>query len=203
MRSEFRERVLLPIVMPLGVLTTIAAIAWSLSRILLTVPELVSVILALGVASYVLVVAALVAAWPQISSRALFIGLSLGLLALIGAGVTAHAAGPRPFHEEEGSGGPAVEGAEQVAPSNTFVAIDIAFEAAPTAVPAGPVELTLVNKGAAIHNVTIGQLGEVPILEAGAGETIKALVTLAPGVYNYYCNVPGHEELMNGQLTVA
>jgi plastocyanin len=202
--SEFRERVFLPILMPVGVLTTIATIAWSLSRVLLAVPELIAVIIALGVAGYVLLVAALIAARPRISSRALFSGIALGLVAVIGAGVVASAAGMRELHEEEEAAEEAgAEGEAAAAPPNTFVAVDIDFQAAPTAIPAGGAELTLVNEGAILHNVVIDQLGATPVLEADAGQTASATVTLEPGVYRYHCSVPGHQALMNGQLTAT
>jgi plastocyanin len=198
--SDFRRRAFLPMMMPLGVLTAIAAFAWSLSRVLLAVPELIAVMIALGVAGYVLLLAAVVAARPRISSRALFTGIALGMAAVISAGVVASAAGMRPLHaEEEGAEG--AEGGEAVVPPNTFIAVDIAYDAAPTQVPAGEVELTLVNQGATPHNVVIDLLGVTPVVEAAAGETASATVTLEPGVYRYHCSIPGHEVLMNGQLT--
>jgi plastocyanin len=190
--SDFRQRVFLPMMMPLGVLAAIAAFAWSLSRVLLAVPELISVLVALGVAGYVLLLAAVVAARPRISSRALFSGIALGMAAVISAGVVASAAGMRPLHaEEEAAEG--AEGGEAVVPPNTFVAVDIAYDAAPTQVPAGEVELTLVNQGATPHNVVIDLLGVTPVLEADAGATVSAPVTLEPGVYRYHCSIPGHE----------
>ena len=85
----------------------------------------------------------------------------------------------------------------------TFVAVDIAFESAPTELPAGEVEITIDNQGAANHNVTIEGVEPAPIVEAAGGETKSATVTLEPGTYTYICSVPGHEGSMNGQLTVS
>jgi plastocyanin len=100
--------------------------------------------------------------------------------------------------EAAGEGGDGGEG-EGAGGGATFVAVDIAFDSAPDSLPAGETEITLVNEGAALHNVTID--GTV-IVEAQGGQTQTGTVTLDPGVHEYICNVPGHEALMNGELTV-
>ena len=85
-----------------------------------------------------------------------------------------------------------------------FVAIDIDYEAAPTELPAGEVEITLDNKGAIEHNVTLIGPGydEEVVLVAGAGASATETVTLEPGTYEYHCSIPGHEANMHGELTV-
>ncbi len=105
--------------------------------------------------------------------------------------------------EEETPGADGETGGDAGAGDSTFVAIDIDFESAPTELPAGEVEITLVNEGQALHNVTIPTLGgETPIVEATPGETASDIVTLEPGTYEYFCSVPGHESLMSGEFTV-
>lgn len=92
------------------------------------------------------------------------------------------------------------EGATGAAGSEpVWVAVDIDFESAPETLPAGETEITLTNNGAAQHNVTID--GET-IVEAAGGATETGTVNLEPGEYEYICSVPGHEELMNGSITV-
>ena len=81
----------------------------------------------------------------------------------------------------------------------TWVAVDIAFEAAPSTLPAGENTITLTNNGSATHNVTID--GEV-IVEAAGGATEEGTVALEPGTHEYICSVPGHEQLMSGEITV-
>jgi hypothetical protein len=85
----------------------------------------------------------------------------------------------------------------------TWIAVDIAWDSAPTQLPPEETTVRLVNQGAAQHNLNIDELGVEPILEAPPGETEEATVTLAPGEYRYYCSVPGHESLMNGIVTVG
>ena len=81
----------------------------------------------------------------------------------------------------------------------TWVAVDINFESAPSTLPAGEQEITLVNDGQAPHNVTID--GELAV-EAEPGQTATATVNLDPGTHEFICSVPGHEGSMNGELTV-
>ena len=85
----------------------------------------------------------------------------------------------------------------------TWVAVDIDFASAPESVPAGDVEVTLVNDGRALHDVTFEELGDETVVSVPGGETATGTVTLEPGTYTYYCSVPGHRAAgMEGQLTV-
>lgn len=198
MSPEFRKRFFTPVVLPLAVVGFILLFALSFSRLLLALPELASSAVALLMAGYILFVAAMIVARPRISARALGIGLAFGMVGLVAAGGVSAAAGMRPLHEEEaaaeGEGGdeepipPALQGTE------VFVAVDIAWEAAPPTLPAGEVELGIWNQGATLHNLVIEELGDEVIIEAAGGETDSAAVTLEPGQYTYFCSVPGHRE---------
>lgn len=100
---------------------------------------------------------------------------------------------------ENGEGGGEEEPAGETV---TFVAVDIAFEEAPSEVPAGSVTFELVNEGGILHNVVLDDLGE-KVVEAQGGETATGTVELEPGEYRYFCDVPGHENSMNGTFTVS
>ena len=204
MNPEFRRRVFTPVILPLTVVGAIFAFAFSLSRLLLAVPEAVSTLTAIAVAAYVMMVAGLVAARPRIQSRTLGVGLGLGLVAVLAAGTLSAAEGIRPLHEEE-DGAQATEGGGPPADPNTFVAVDIDYEAAPVSLPAGTSELTLDNQGAIEHNVTLtgpGYDAQV-VLKAAGGSSLTEPVDLEPGTYEYHCSVPGHEAKMKGELTVS
>lgn len=85
-----------------------------------------------------------------------------------------------------------------------FIAIDIAYEAAPSEVPAGPVAMTLQNNGSIEHNVVIEQLDDRKVLDAAGGASDDAEVELDAGDYTYYCDVAGHRAAgMEGTLTVT
>lgn len=221
MNNDFRQRVFLPIMLPVGVIVGFFGFAWMLSRVLLAVEESASTAIALGIAVYVLAIAAVVASRPRITSRALAVGVAVGLVALLGAGLIAGAVGMRELehaaggeeHAAEGEGAPAggageaeSEGEDTAAGGAggplEWVAVDIEFESAPQTAKAGDLAISLVNNGQAPHNVTIPKLGDAPVVEAGPGETVDGSVTLEPGTYEYICSVPGHEGSMNGELTV-
>ena len=67
----------------------------------------------------------------------------------------------------------------------------------------GPAKFVMPNKSPIQHNIAIkgGVTGAGPIV--GPGGTSSFTVTLKPGTYEYYCQVPGHEAGgMKGTLTV-
>lgn len=217
MNNDFRQRVFLPFLLPLGVIIGFFGFAWMLSRVLLAVPEMGSTVIALGLATYILAVAAVVAAKPRITSRALAVGVTLGIIAVVGSGMLAAGAGMRELEHApaEGAAGESQGGPEAPDPDPeaqdaavadedqlSFTAIDIDFSEAPEGtVPAGETNIVLVNEGQALHNVTIPAIGDSPIVEAAGGETSTETLTLEPGTYEYFCNVPGHESLMSGEFT--
>ena len=90
------------------------------------------------------------------------------------------------------------DGGEQGGAAATWVAVDIDFKEAPSEATAGG-EITLVNEGAATHNVTIDG---TTVVEAAGGETKSAPLDLEPGTYEFFCSVPGHESLMKGEVEV-
>ena len=117
------------------------------------------------------------------------------------AEITANDQVPADQRTESASSEGAGDGASESAGGGdaTWVAVDIAYDSAPTTLPAGENTITLTNEGAAMHNVTIDD--EV-IVEAAGGATEEGTVTLEPGTHEYHCSVPGHEQLMTGEITV-
>lgn len=228
MQSDFRRRAFTPVVLPLTLVGAVLLFAWSLAQILLVVSAGLAAAIAFALALYVLVIASLVASRRRISSRALAVSLALGMLAIVSAGAIAKAAGPRPLeHEEavaegevEGEGeegaaageegateeGAAGEDAAAAIPEDAavFVAVEIGpFGEAPDTLPAGDTTIAIDNQGETVHTVLFEQLGSEPIAEAQGGQVDTGTVTLQPGDYTYYCDVPGHRTAgMEGTLTV-
>jgi uncharacterized cupredoxin-like copper-binding protein len=69
---------------------------------------------------------------------------------------------------------------------------------------AGVVTISFANTSPLMHNMTIAQgttvLGATPTFQ-GASKTLT--LKLAPGIYTFYCSVPGHRAAgMEGKLTV-
>lgn len=210
MNQDFRSRVFLPVMLPIALAAGFLLFSFSLSRILLAIPELSATFLALLVAAYVLVVATLVAARPHLPPRILGVGLVIALLGVTGAGAVGASAGIRPVeHEEEAAAADDEETengpAEDFPPPDAllFVAVDIAYEEAPPTATAGDLTFALDNQGAIVHNVVIEELGDQLVVEAQGGETAVGDVSLDAGSYTYYCSIPGHREAgMEGTLEV-
>jgi plastocyanin len=213
MRDDVRERFFTPFVLPLTIIGIMLVVGISLSRVLLAVSEYGAAFIALLAAGYILAMAFVVEARTRITARALGIAMAVGLIGLMGAGAIAAAAGMRPLEEHGGEaegggaeGGGAEGGGAEGGGANepVFVAVDIAYESAPSELPVGDVDLTLVNDGQIEHNVVLEERGDELILEAQGGETDEATVTFEAGELTYYCSVTGHREAgMEGTLTVS
>jgi plastocyanin len=180
--------------------------------VLLTVAETVATFTALALAAYVLAIAVLVGARPRISSQALGAGLVVGLIALMSAGVISAQAGMRDLHEGEAAEGEGGEGAEgegdeggeavEEIPEGaaTWVSVDNEFTAAPESIPAGEATIALDNQGNLLHTLVFE--GADVFVEADAGAQAATTVTLEPGTYTFFCDVPGHRATMEGEVTV-
>lgn len=221
MSPEFRQRVLLPVLLPLLLLGLFFAFAFSLSRVFLAVPSATTAtFLALLVAGYLLALAGVVSARPNIPARALGVAMVIGMGGVVAAGALGASAGMREVHpagEEAaaeggedggGNGGGEAEGGgdgggDLPEDALTFVAVDIDFEEAPQTAEAGEVTVAIDNQGNLPHDVTFEELDDETVVEADGGETATDTVELEPGTYTYYCSVGTHRESgMEGTLEV-
>ncbi len=209
MNENFRRRVFTPIVMPLTILGVILVFALSLSRILLAVPESMSVLIAVVVAAYVMVVAFVVERAGSISAPAVGVALVVGMVALVGGGSVAASVGIREIehHGEEGEGAGA-EGGEAVAEIPDGAAVfetagNLEYTAAPDSIPAGEATIAIDNPTGLPHNVAFeGVQNDGVIVEATGGVDVGT-VSLEPGDYTYFCTVAGHRAAgMEGTVTV-
>lgn len=84
-------------------------------------------------------------------------------------------------------------------------AIDIAFQPHELTIYAStlPVTIVMENTGAAEHNFTIDSLDISVNVQPGDAVDIVIPAGTAPGVYDFYCNIPGHKEAgMVGKLII-
>ncbi len=95
-----------------------------------------------------------------------------------------------------------IEPAFPIADDLTITLSDFAFDPSAITVQEGQVNITLDNEGAAVHDLTIPDLG-IRIL-VSPGESIKTGQEFnAPGTYDTLCSIPGHASLgMTGSLVV-
>ena len=84
----------------------------------------------------------------------------------------------------------------------TVEAFDIHFDVGDIKTTAGPLKVTLVNKGALEHTFKVN--GTDFELKANAGETKTGTVTLQKGTYEYECTIAGHaQQGMKGTIEVS
>ena len=162
-------------------------------------------------------------------SRAEFPGNSMGQRAVIGISlllvlgtVTAAVATSSKHHNEESAAQAAEPSGQQPAPPATDTtkappagggeSVDVSadpsgqlkFEQATLTAKAGQVTVNFDNPSETLHDVTIAQgskkIGGTKTVTKGKA---KALVTLKPGTYTFYCSVDSHRQAgMQGKLTV-
>ncbi len=200
------DRLLVPILLPIGVGCAIALIIFCISQILLVVPESVATPIALFIALFILVSAAFISGAPRNLPRvAIYGSITLPLLALVVAGAWAGIV--RYNQNTAAAAAAAYAAANAPATSLTEITTDNKFSKTNFNVPAGQaVTLTLTNRGQAIHNWHVLDVKDengkdilVPLTQAGQTTSVTFTIS-TPGTYHFQCDV--HPTEMTGTLTV-
>jgi plastocyanin len=202
-----RDRLLLPLFIPVGVAASIFLLIFSVSRILIYVweegghdtgPWIATTIAIVG-ATFILAMCTLLAVGPRISREAVYVLTALPASIIIAFGLW--------IAVRPGEAGEAHGEAPAVVTSVTEVATDNKFSVTSIAVPANQeVTVTFENRGAALHNWRVkgvqsaaGQ--DIKTQLIGGGKTETVVFTIAtPGSYEFDCEV--HPAEMKGTLTV-
>jgi plastocyanin len=198
MRTSTRDRLVLPILLPIVMLLVIATVLFGFSRILLSLTKDAATAIALIVAFSILVVAAVVASRSVVraSSLASMIGAIAGV-AMLAGGIALIAVGAG--GENGGGGGPAV--------TISLTAKGIAFEETSLSVSAGkPFAIAFDNQDAGIqHDVQIfdnESFSGTPLLDGeivtGPAKITYEAPALDPGTYSFHCSV--HPAQMKGTI---
>jgi plastocyanin len=199
-RKETRERLVLPILVPVGALVVILGVLWGFSRILLSVTADAATGTALAVALAIVVFAGIAASRPQVrfSAVAAMAGAVAGV-AMLAGGIALVAFAP----ESEGAGprGPAV--------TVSLVAKGLQFDPTKLSVPAGaPFAIAFDNLDATIqHDVQIFDNPDrtgTPLFDGalvtGVGKTTYKVGALKAGTYYFHCVV---HPTMTGTIVAA
>jgi plastocyanin len=91
-------------------------------------------------------------------------------------------------------------GATWTTPDLRIVSAQVAFDQTTLQAPAGQVTVEAANRDLFWHTFTIDELGvglAVPV-----GGIRQVTFDAEPGVYRFYCRIPGHETRMAGTLTI-
>jgi nitrite reductase (NO-forming) len=85
----------------------------------------------------------------------------------------------------------------------TITAGDLFLEPKEAAVPPGAITFRYVNEGAQAHTLLIDRISGFKLEVAAKGDTDSGNVSLKPGRYTLYCDVPGHRDVgMESTLVV-
>lgn len=199
-----RDRLLLPLFIPLGAVAAIFLLIFSVSRILLVVREDVSpgaaTTLAIIGAASVLTLCTLLAVGPPLSRQMVYMLTALPASVVIAIGLYL-AVRPGEHAGEPGAGPAVVTAFTQVATDNKFSLTEIR-------VPAGvEVTMTVENRGAALHNMHVLNVKDksgaditTKLVGGGITETVKFVIE-QPGSYPFICDA--HPQEMKGTLTVV
>jgi plastocyanin len=204
--KELRDRVLVPLAIPLGAALVIVFVILNFSRVLLALEERSSAtaatFVAIAVASAVLFGSTYFSARGEDRSAGNLTVLASAGLALVVAGFIGLAA----LQEEQSEA--AAEAKKKAAEAGpvaaTVTAFDIGFRPKEVQVPAGKPRIELVNDGATLHTMDIEGVPGFHLEVASKGAKAVKEADLKPGSYVFFCDVPGHRQGgMEGTLTVT
>jgi len=197
----FKDRLLIPLLLPWLCIVAVALLALNISRIFLAGDSTSALVIASILTVSILLGAAAISATPRLRTSSLAMVLFLSLVIVVSAGLV--------------SLGPSLKTGEGAAPTACVK---------PTGAPASTLDVvagpgtrfdskayTLAKAGVVQVNYT-GQAGHTLVftdpklscLELESAGKQKGTVELKPGTYTIYCNVPGHRAAgMEATVTVS
>jgi plastocyanin len=204
MRARTRDRVFLPIVLPVGILLLLALVLFGFSRILLSLESAPATATAVAVALAIVVVSAVTAGRAVIraSSLAAMTGVIAGV-AMLAGGIALIAVSPG---APEGGGEPG--GGTGGAPVITVTAQGLQFDTSTINLTADTATtIAFDNKDAGVqHNIAIYQDDSLKKLlfrgdlVTGPNKADYQVPGLPAGTYYFHCDV---HPTMNGKVVVA
>lgn len=201
MKSATRERLVLPLVIPLGAFAVIALLTIGFSRVLLKIPPQVATAVAIGAAANILIVAAIVAGRGRFTQNQFFALTTAAIIpvALGGAVAVGILRVSEPGHRPP-----------ETLPQLELSAANLLFDKSTLeASPGQQMTLNFTNNDAGIaHNVAIFAGADASAPNVFRGEIINGISTvnyhvpaLDAGSYYFHCDV--HPTTMTGALNVA
>jgi plastocyanin len=203
--KEFRDRVLIPTLVPLAALAIIVVVVLNISRVLLaleerTGPEVVTA-LAVIIASGILFGFTYFSARGEERSPASLSLMSVAGIMVILAGFF----GAEAIHEDEQEEAAKKRAAaEQLKPDLTVDAFDIGFKEKELKIGPGKVTIQYVNTGSIAHTFVLeGVAGGKKLNTPSGGSKDIGSYQVQPGTFTYFCDIAGHRQGgMEGKLIV-
>lgn len=200
--KEFRDRVLIPTLVPLVALAVIALLVLNISRVLIALEERSGPNTVTALAT--ILSSGILFAFTYYSSRSA--ERSTGSVTMLSvAGILVLAAGyfgAEAIHEtEEEERAHAAE--EVVEPDLVVEAFDIGWRQTELKIGPGNVAIEVVNTGATAHTFLFEGLTGPKLTVTSGGSTDLGQYDVTPGTYTYFCDIPGHRQAgMEGKLIV-
>jgi plastocyanin len=197
--KELKDRVLIPLAVPLLALAVIVVVVLNFSRILLALEGDVATFVAIVTASAVLFGCAWFSARGEARSAT-----NIGVLAVAGMFlVFSGLAGMAKINEEKTEAA-AAAGGDQGPPDLTITAFDLGFREKQATAAAGDIKIAYVNDGSLLHTLLFDNVGGFKEQVNAKGDKDQDTVKLEPGTYVYFCDIAGHRVAgMEGTLTVT
>jgi plastocyanin len=202
--KEFRDRVLIPTLIPLAAVAVIAVIVLNVSRVLIALeersgPNTVTA-LATILSSGILFGFAWYSSRARESSAPSLTLLSVGGLLVLTAGYF----GAEAIHEtEEEERAHAAEQSAAAKPDLTVHAFDIGWREKELKIGPGKVRIEVDNTGSGPHTFVFDGLTGPKLSVPSGGAKDLGEYDVTPGSYTYYCDIPGHRQAgMEGKLVV-
>ncbi len=197
-----RDRLWLPLVLPLLAIAAVALYVLNLSRVFLAGGNgAASVVTGAIVTLAILVGGAVISASPRLRSSTLILTVALLIVIIVSAGLIT--LGPSEEHENgEGSGF-----AEPAGDPTSFLEVDalpsLRFQSDQFTVPGGILEITYVDRGGS-HTLVFEEPEFSGFELAVPGGPEQGKVEIGEGTYTIYCDIPGHRPAgMEATLTIT
>jgi hypothetical protein len=202
--SPVKDRLLLPLLVPILSAIAVGMLAVNISRVFLSGSSEAALISAIVITLAILGGASLIAAAPRMRTTSLAMVTGLIFVIIVSAGLLT--LGPSLGHEDGEGGfvepeGPAVATFDVVAgPGLTW---DGQSNGSFTVGPAGITEIVLSGQNG--HTFAFrAPLADFPVLGPTPNQPLEGKVELQAGEYEFYCTITGHAAAgMQGTLTVT
>lgn len=187
MQTNVRERLVLPVLIPLSVVLVVAFVTVNISRLFLATAGAVAVGIATGLTITVLLAFTFFSQSVRVRSSTVSVVAAASVALVLAAGLTALGASEE--HEEEG-GGVADVPADAVI---TAEAGNFFINLSPEVGPPGVIEFDYVNTEPGRHTLLIEEDPSFAKLDIdGEGATDSGKAELETGSYTLFCDIPGH-----------
>jgi plastocyanin len=188
--NPVRDRLLLPIALPLLSMFAVFLYVVNLSRVFLASGENTSVLVGTIVTVGILAGGAAISASPRLRSSTLVMALAGFMVLILSAGLLSLG----PSEEKKAAGG----GFKQPAgPPAATLEVDalpsLSFQAKEFTVPAGVIQINYVDQAAGASHTLVFSESQFSGFQLAVPQGPKTgKVDLKPGTYTIYCTIPGH-----------